>query len=111
MSSTLPLDLLVAVPGLCIGAWAGLRLGARYGTVSWRYWLMNAAAFGACLAACVAGLMLGTRWVAMFALGVLGGLITGLKYGRRGGFLVDSGAGPTADGVDLAVDEERARVR
>jgi hypothetical protein len=73
--------------GLAGGAAAGHALGRRYGQPKWRFWAMCAAALVACSVLCAVGLMLGQRWFAVGALGLLGGLLTGLKYGAWGRFL------------------------
>ena len=75
------------VTGLASGTAVGLVLGRRNGAVVWRFWVMCVFALVACSALCAAALVLAERWLAVGALGLLGGLLTGLKYGARGGFV------------------------
>ncbi len=75
------------VTGLASGVAVGLAVGQRYGAVVWRFWVLCVFALVACSALCAAALVLAERWLAVGALGLLGGLLTGLKYGARGGFV------------------------
>jgi hypothetical protein len=86
-----------ALAGLAAGAWGGFRLGVRYGSPPWRYWAMNAGALAVCLGACAVALAVGARWFAVLALGALAGLLTGMKYGIRGGFVMHPGAAQPPD--------------
>ena len=92
MNGTILSDVACAVVGAGAGVWGGFRLGVRYGSPAWRYWLINGGALVVCLSACALGLALGARWFAVLALGVLAGSLTGLKYGIRGGFVLHPGA-------------------
>jgi len=107
MSGALLGDIALAAGGLGAGIWVGFRLGVRYGTPPWRYWLMNGGALVVCLGVCALGLALGARWVAVVALGVLAGTLTGLKYGIRGGFVLHPGA-PQAAVPEGVADTEQA---
>ncbi len=73
--------------GLTVGAAIGHVLGRRYRNIAWRFWTVNGGAFVVCSALCAVGLALGIRWLAVGALGLLAGVLTGAKYGARGGFL------------------------
>jgi hypothetical protein len=77
--------------GLAAGGWIGLLLGRRYSDMSWRFWMAGIAALVACSALCALGLAFDLRWVAVGAIGLLGGTFTGLKYGARGGFMPSDG--------------------
>jgi hypothetical protein len=87
------------------GAWGGFRLGMRYGSPPWRYWAMNAGALAVCLGVCAVALAFGARWFAVLALGALAGLLTGMKYGIRGGFVMHPGAAQSPD-VEAEGDAE-----
>jgi hypothetical protein len=105
-------EIAIALAGLAVGAWGGFRLGVRYGSPPWRYWAMNAGALAVCLGACALALSLGVRLLAVLALGALAGLLTGMKYGIRGGFVMHPGAPPIADDDETngaeAEDADRA---
>lgn len=76
-----------ALAGVAAGAWSGFHAGIRWGWTPWRYRGLNAAAFIAYVGLSAAGLVFESRWLAVLALGMLAGLLTGMKYGVRGGFL------------------------
>ncbi len=80
---SLALTLSAVAAGLALGGLAGFRFG---GGIQSRggYWAANAAAVLGCMLLDFAGLMTGRYWVAYAALGLMGGLITGLKYGYVG---------------------------
>lgn len=67
----------LAAGGL-LGLWAGMRLSAR------PVWFVVAivALFGATVAGMARGLSADALWLAGLSLGLLGGGLTGLKYGR-----------------------------
>ena len=67
--------------GLVCGGLAGLWLG-EHSRSRRTYWAANALALIGCAALNFAGLVSGNSWLAYGALGLMGGLITGLKYGR-----------------------------
>jgi hypothetical protein len=67
--------------GLALGALVGFRLGRGLGSSRRAFWAMSAAAVVCCGVLNYAGIVLGMRWVAFGALGLMGGLITGMKYG------------------------------
>jgi hypothetical protein len=66
---------------LALGGLAGFRLGKSCGTSRRAYWSMNGAAVICCAALNFAGIIWGMGWLAYGALGLMGGLITGMKYG------------------------------
>jgi len=67
--------------GLLGGIWAGYKLGEHVRGNPGRYWAWNAAAFVGCILLDLAGLALGQYWLTVASMGLLAGLITGLKYG------------------------------
>jgi len=67
--------------GLGCGGLAGYRLGASIRGRRRAYWSLNVAVVLACAALDFAGLVSGVNWLAYSALGLMGGLITGMKYG------------------------------
>jgi hypothetical protein len=76
------LALLGAAAGLALGIWGGLVVGRSISQrPEWTFWVANGVAVLLGLVVDVVGLMLGQLPVAMFALGFIGGSITGLKYG------------------------------
>ena len=87
MNATVVASIVAGGAGLAGGAAAGYALGRRYREDTWRLWAVYACSLVACSALCALGLVLGERWFAVGALGLLGGLLTGTKYGARGGFL------------------------
>ena len=67
--------------GIGIGAWAGYALGTRAQGSRGGFW---SAAVGATIVSMLidfAGLMLGQYWLAVGAIGLMCGALTGLKYG------------------------------
>ena len=70
-----------AVGGLALGALVGFRLGENARGSRREYWGLNAAVVVGCGALNFAGLAWGRSWLAYGALGLMGGLITGMKYG------------------------------
>lgn len=87
VSATLLASIAAGAGGLAGGAAVGYWLGQRYRSDRWRLWAVYACALLACSVLCAVGLTYGQRWFAVGALGLLGGLLTGTKYGARGGFL------------------------
>jgi len=72
---------LSVIVGLALGSVGGWRGGRWAVGFAERYWMLNAAAFLGALGLDVAGLFLGQRWLSYGAIGLMAGLITGLKYG------------------------------
>ena len=69
------------VAGLAIGAIGGLRAGAWARGDAVRYWSLNAVAFLGSLGLDIVGLLVRQPWLSYGSLGLMAGLITGLKYG------------------------------
>lgn len=67
--------------GLLGGIGAGLGLGELVRGRPRRYWALNVAALAVCMAVNFVGLVLGWPLLAYGALGAMGGVLTGLKYG------------------------------
>jgi hypothetical protein len=78
---SLALTLSAVAAGLVVGGLAGYRIGGHIQSRG-GYWTANFAAVLGCMALDFAGLVTARYWVAYSALGLMGGLITGLKYGR-----------------------------
>lgn len=71
-----------SIAGLAAGVWLGLKWGMRLsGGPSFRYWLANLAMALGGLAIAIGGQLLDAMWFAVSGVGVMGGGITGLKYG------------------------------
>lgn len=70
-----------ALAGVVLGILAGLRLGERVRGRSRLYWTLNVLSFVAGGAVNFVGVLYGLLWLQMGALVLMGGLITGLKYG------------------------------
>jgi hypothetical protein len=95
--------------GLALGGLAGLRIGG--GIQSRRgYWTINIAVVLGCMVLDFAGLMAGRYWVAYSALGLMGGLITGVKYGfigSTGGWRpAGTSAPPASEGEESVEDPD-----
>ena len=65
-----------------------VRSDRRYCEPKWLFWALNVGLTLACSCLCALALIYGQRWLAIGVLGLLGGLLTGAKYGARGGFIV-----------------------
>jgi hypothetical protein len=88
-----------AVAGFAIGVAAGLGVGRALGLrSSWAFWLANAGAFAIGVAVAVYGLWLDASWVYLGGVGIVGGGMTGLKYGSGRVRLLVSGPADTGDG-------------
>lgn len=71
-----------AVAGLAFGVWAGWVLGQRVRERKpWAYWALNAAAFFDGTLVMFLGIWFDQLWLTMAGVFLLGGLLTGLKYG------------------------------
>ena len=75
------LTVLSVLAGLLGGFWAGFALGEKVRGVAKRFWTLNAAVVVVAMVADFTGLVLGWPVLAYGALGVMGGALTGLKYG------------------------------
>lgn len=75
------LTALAVLGGLLGGFWAGFALGERYRGEVRRYWTFNGLVVAGSMLANFAGLVLGWPALSYGALGVMGGALTGLKYG------------------------------
>ena len=69
------------VVGLTIGVAGGLRAGEMVRGRPRAYWALNAVAVIVSMLLDFTGLALGQMWLALGAVGLMGGSITGLKYG------------------------------
>jgi hypothetical protein len=104
---SLALTLSAVAAGLVVGGLAGLRFG---GGIQSRggYWAANVTAVLGCMLLDFAGLMTGRYWIAYSALGLMGGLITGLKYGyvgSTGGWRSAETPAPPADEAEEAIEK------
>jgi len=75
----------LAVAGVFVGLLGGLLGGYWLGGLarknSRQYWALNGASVLLCVALDFVGLVTGQVWLALGAVGLLAGLLTGLKYG------------------------------
>ena len=69
------------VVGLTMGVAGGLKAGEMVRGRPRAYWALNAVAVIVSMLLDFTGLALGQMWLAMGAVGLMGGSITGLKYG------------------------------
>ena len=67
--------------GLLGGIFGGLKVGGRVRGRARVYWSLNALVVVVCMLLDFAGLVTGQLWLALGAVGLMGGSITGLKYG------------------------------
>lgn len=67
--------------GLLCGIFGGLNVGSRVRGHAGVYWSLNAVVVIVCMLLDFAGLVTGQLWLALGAVGLMGGSITGLKYG------------------------------
>lgn len=66
--------------GAALGAWIGRMIGAR---AAWWFWVMAVVVLAAGVGVAFVGLQLETDAVFVAGVGVIGGGLTGLKYGAR----------------------------
>ena len=78
---TLALTVIGVVAGLALGAVGGYRAGLQAQGVATRYWTLNGLAFVSALGLDIAGMFVHRAWLSYGSLGLMAGLITGLKYG------------------------------
>jgi hypothetical protein len=112
----LALTLACVAVGLVCGGLAGFWLGSRIRGERRVYWSLNAAAVVGCALLDFVGLVTGRYWLAYSALGLMGGLITGMKYGFVDSIRVWQDPGPAEipaneptdapKGTSPALDEE-----
>jgi hypothetical protein len=67
--------------GLVFGGLVGHRIGERVRGRRRAYWALNVAVVLGCAGLDFAGLAMGSYWLAVSAIGLMAGLITGMKYG------------------------------
>lgn len=72
---------LAVLGGLVGGTFAGLWIGGKVRGRARLYWVLNGVHVLLCMALNFAGLVTGQVWLSLGALGLMGGGITGLKYG------------------------------
>ena len=78
---TLALTVIAVAAGLALGAVGGYRAGRQAEGLPARYWTLNGVAFIGALGLDIAGLFVHQAWLSYGSLGLMAGLITGLKYG------------------------------
>jgi len=78
---TIFLTILAVLAGLLGGFWAGFALGGNVRGRPKRFWALNAAVVVVAMLADFTGLVMGWPPLAYGALGIMGGALTGLKYG------------------------------
>jgi hypothetical protein len=69
------------VAGLGIGIFGGLKVGEMIRGRARTYWILSGVAVLVCMALDFVGLATGQLWLALGSIGLMGGSITGLKYG------------------------------
>ena len=69
------------IVGLIGGIFGGLKVGESIRGRARMYWGLNALVVLVCMLLDFAGLATGQLWLALGSLGLMGGSITGLKYG------------------------------
>ena len=77
----LALTVIGVIAAFVAGGLVGLWMGARNRGNRGAYWALNGAAVLGCAALDFVALTTGRAWLGYSALGLMGGLITGLKYG------------------------------
>ncbi len=96
--------------GLLGGIFGGLKFGEMVRGRPRTYWLLNGAAVLAFMVLDFIGLATGQLWLALGAVGLMGGTITGLKYGYNESIgiwrTVDSWTGADANMRRSADDED-----
>lgn len=78
---SLAATIVAVLVGLLGGIFGGLKLGEKVRGRAGAYWALNGIVIVVCMLIDFAGLALGYLWLAMGAVGLMGGAITGLKYG------------------------------
>ena len=78
-------NLALAITGVTAGLVGGVLVGWRLGVANRAsrraYWMLNTAVVFGCGLLNFAGLVTARSWLAYAAIGLMGGLITGMKYG------------------------------
>lgn len=102
------------VVGLTVGIVGGLRAGEMVRGRPRAYWALNAVAVIVSMLLDFTGLATGQLWLALGAVGLMGGSITGLKYGYSESIGIwrtidtwtgaDAGLRPQEDDEDEAAD-------
>lgn len=79
------MQLFLGILGVLVGLVGGIALGYWLGSLvrghAKRYWALNGAAVVVCVVLDFIGLVTAQDWLALGAVGLMAGLITGLKYG------------------------------
>jgi hypothetical protein len=74
-------DIAAIALGLALGWWAGFAIGSRWASRRAVMWLLTGVAMLAALAVDVAGRLGGQAAISFGSLGLMAGLLTGIKYG------------------------------
>jgi urocanate hydratase len=90
------------IGGGLVGFVGGLAAGVVVGRIlvprgSWAYWLANVVVFASGVALAMYGLQVGASWLYIGGVGLIGGGMTGLKYGYGRVHLL---VGPPASAAD-----------
>ena len=103
------LDILAILAAYVAGLFAGLKVGGLVRGRPASYWTLNIVAGFACLAGDYVGLVLGLPWLALGSIGLLAGIISGLKYGYSDNIAVWRTTGrATEDAAEPLCDEQPA---
>jgi hypothetical protein len=103
----LAFTLAAVAAGLAFGGLVGFKIGEAVRGSRWTYWALNISVVLGCAVLDFAGLVAGRYWLAYSAIGLMAGLITGMKYGYVDSMRVWRGAGPD-DPLAGAPDEAQS---
>lgn len=113
---SLLVTIVAVVVGLVGGIFGGLKAGELVRGRARAYWALNGVVVVVCMLLDFAGLATGQLWLAVGAIGLMGGGITGLKYGYSESIgiwrTIDTLTGGDAimrPADDDAQDDDRAR--
>jgi hypothetical protein len=100
-------DILGVMGGMALGGLVGYQLGVRVRERRRAFWLLAGASVAVGLAVDLAGLATGRRWLAVGGLGLMFGLLTGLKYGGIAGVRIwDPSSAPAPPPAEEAPDQD-----
>ena len=100
----LAFTLAAVAAGLAFGGLAGFKIGEGVRGSRSTYWALNILVVLGCAVLDFAGLVAGRYWLAYSAIGLMAGLITGMKYGYVDSMRVWRDTGP-AESLAGAPDE------
>lgn len=110
---SLPVIVIAVIVGLLGGIFGGLKVGEAVRGRARAYWMLNGVVVLVSMLLDFVGLVTGNLWLALGAVGLMGGGITGLKYGYSESIgiwrTIDSFTGSDANlrPADEAAEEDR----